>query len=408
MTTDTNNKQPSLILLIVIAMTSPLALNLFIPAMPSAVIALHTDIATMQLTYSCFLLTLAFGQLISGPLADYFGRYPVLVGGLIIHFFGCIFAILADDINLLIAARVLQALGGSACMSMARTMTLDIFGREKSASKMSYLVMAIALSQTLAPTLGGYVNLYFNWQAIFVISSSIAFGICILAIKQLTETCPKKSTSLKVSQVLHQYSQVLKSNQYIGYALSSTFIACAFYLFIGSAPYIVVNNLGGNSADFGNWFLIVALAFMLGSLCSGTLTKRISINTMISLGHSMSLLGATLLLLLSYVEPLNYFTLFIPMSLLTFGRGLSQPSAQSAAIACALSRAGTASGLLGFIQLIIGASIAQLVPLLMDYNLKTLFFIIFLAPIFALTSHYHTVNNDKNKLSPSFKNQSVK
>ncbi|WP_114324641.1 multidrug effflux MFS transporter [Candidatus Colwellia aromaticivorans] len=397
MKTHTNNKQPSLILLIVIAMTSPLALNLFIPAMPSAVIALHTDIATMQLTYSCFLLTLAFGQLISGPLADYFGRYPVLVTGLIIHFFGCVFALLADDINLLIAARVLQALGGSACMSMARTMTLDIYGRDKSASKMSYLVMAIALSQTLAPTLGGYVNLYFNWQAIFIISSSIAFGVCLLAIKQLTETCPQKSTSLKVNQVLHQYSQVLKSNQYIGYALSSTFIACAFYLFIGSAPYIVVNHLGGNSADFGNWFLMVALAFMLGSLCSGTLTKRMTIDTMISIGHTISLFGATLLLLLNGIEELNYFSLFVPMSLLTFGRGLSQPSAQSAAISCALSRAGTASGLLGFIQLIIGASIAQLVPLLMGYNIKALFFIIFLAPVFALICHYLTVKSKENK-----------
>lgn len=397
MTTQINNKQPSLMLLIVIAMTSPLALNLFIPAMPSAVIALHTDIATMQLTYSCFLLTLAFGQLLSGPLADYFGRYPVLITGLIIHFCGCIFALLANDINLLIAARILQALGGSACMSMARTMTLDLYGREKSASKMSYLVMAIALSQTLAPTLGGYVNLYFNWQAIFIISTSIAFGVFVLASKQLTETCPKKSSSLKVNQVLDQYSQVLKSNQYIGYALSSTFIACAFYIFIGSAPYIVVNNLGGNSADFGNWFLMVALAFMLGSICSGTLAKRISINAMISIGHTISLLGAMALLLLNYVDELNYFSLFIPMSLLTFGRGLSQPSAQSAAIACALSRAGTASGLLGFIQLIIGASIAQLVPLLMDYSINTLFFIIFLAPIFALISHYLTVNTKKNK-----------
>lgn len=384
-------------LLIVIAMTSPLALNLFIPAMPSAVIALHTDIATMQLTYSCFLLMLAFGQLISGPLADYFGRYPVLVTGLIIHFFGCVFAALADDINLLIAARVLQALGGSACMSMARTMTLDLYGREKSASKMSYLVMAIALSQTLAPTLGGYVNLYFNWQAIFIISSSIAFSICLLAMKYLTETCPQKTTSLSVSRILYQYSQVLTSNQYFGYALSSTFIACAFYLFIGSAPYIVVDYLGGNSADFGNWFLMVALAFMLGSLCSGTLTKRISINTMIWVGHVISLLGAALLLLLNAVEQLNYFSVFIPIALLTFGRGLSQPSAQSAAIACALSRAGTASGLLGFIQLIIGASIAQLAPLLMDYSINTLFFIIFLAPVFALTTHYFTVKTKYNK-----------
>ena len=125
-------------------------------------------------------------------------------------------------------------------MSMARTMNLDLYGLEKSASNMSYLVMAIALSQTLAPTLGGYVNLYFNWQAIFIISSYIAFGICILAIKQLTETCPQKSTSLKVSQVLHQYSQVLKSNQYIGYALSSTFIACAFYLLSAVPPILLL------------------------------------------------------------------------------------------------------------------------------------------------------------------------
>lgn len=397
MTTQTNNKQPSLMLLIVISMTSPLALNLFIPAMPSAVIALHTDIATMQLTYSCFLLTLAFGQLLSGPLADYFGRYPVLITGLIIHFCGCIFALLANDINLLIAARVLQALGGSACMSMARTMTLDLYGREKSASKMSYLVMAIALSQTLAPTLGGYVNLYFDWQAIFIISASIAFAVFVLASKQLTETCPQKSTSLKVTRVLDQYSQVLKSNQYIGYALSSTFIACAFYIFIGSAPYIVVNYLGGNSADFGNWFLMVALSFMLGSIFSGTLAKHITINSMISIGHIVSLLGASTLLLLNYFSELSYFSLFIPMSLLTFGRGLSQPSAQSAAIACALSRAGTASGLLGFIQLIIGASIAQLVPILMDYSISTLFFIIFLAPIFSLITHYLTINTKKNK-----------
>ena len=395
MTTNLHNKQPSLILLIVIAMTSPLALNLFIPAMPSAVIDLHTDIATMQLTYSCFLLTLAFGQLLSGPLADYFGRYPILIGGLIIHFCGCLFAILANDINLLIAARVLQALGGSACMSMARTMTLDIYGREKSASKMSYLVMAIALSQTLAPTLGGYINLYFNWQAIFIISSTIALGVFFLAIKQLTETCNQKSSSLKINQVLHQYSQVLKSKQYLGYALSTTFIACAFYLFIGSAPYIVVNYLDGNSADFGNWFLMVALAFMFGSVCSGTLAKHLSINTMIYIGHSISLLGAAFLLFFNSIDQMSYYGLFLPMSLLTFGRGLSQPSAQSAAIASSLSRAGTASGLLGFIQLTIGASVAQLIPLLMDYNINTLFLIIFLAPIFSLICHFFTVQITK-------------
>jgi len=391
-----NNKQPSLMLLIVIAMTSPLALNLFIPAMPTVVNAFHTDIATMQLTYSCFLLTLAFGQLISGPLADYFGRYPVLISGLIIHFFGCVFAALSTDINSLIVARIVQALGGSACMSMARTMALDIYGREKSASKMSYLVMAIALSQTIAPTLGGYINLYYHWQSIFIISATIAFCVCLIAMKKLTETCQKKTSSLKLSRVLQQYKRVLKSKEYIGYALSSTFIACGFYIFIGSAPYIVTNNLGGNSADFGNWFLLVALAFMFGSFCSGNLAKRIPIDTMIPLGHGISLLAASVLLLFVYIESLEYTTLFIPMALLTFGRGLSQPSAQSGAIACSLSTAGTASGLLGFIQLVIGATVAQLVPYLMAYGMFTLAFFIFIAPILALLSHRLTINIKNN------------
>ena len=394
------NKQPSLMLLIVIAMTSPLALNLFIPAMPTVVNVLHTDIATMQLTYSCYLLTLAFGQLISGSLADYFGRYPVLISGLLIHFFGCIFAALSTDINLLIAARVLQALGGSACMSMARTMTLDIYGREKSASKMSYLVMAIALSQTIAPTLGGYINLYYHWQTIFIISATIAFCVCLIAAKKLTETCPRKTSSLKLKKVLQQYKEIIKSKEYLGYALSSTFIACGFYIFIGSAPYIVINKLGGNSADFGNWFLLVALAFMFGSFCSGNLAKRIPIDVMITLGHGISLFAASVLLLFVYFNLLDYISLFSPMALLTFGRGLSQPSAQSGAIACSLSTAGTASGLLGFIQLIIGALVAQLAPYFMSYGLFTLAFFIFTSPILALLSHHLTINfksNDQNK-----------
>lgn len=390
--TSHSSSSPKLLLLIIIAMASPLALNLFIPAMPDAVVALHTDIATMQLTYTLFLLTLAFGQLISGPLADYFGRYPVLSIGLAIHFLGCLLAILSNDIQTLIAARVLQALGGSACMSMARTMMLDIYGRERAASKMSYLVMAIAISQAIAPTIGGYLNLYFGWHTIFYLSAIIALSVWLINSFQLSETCKNKTTSLRLSHVLKQYWQVLHSRQYLGYALSSTFIACAFYLFIGSMPYIVVHDLSGSSADFGVWFLAVALAFMAGSFCSGLLSKTKSIDSMIILGNRLSLLGASILFIgvmlvnFQYI-PLNYALLFTPMAVLTFGRGLSQPNAQSGAISSSPLTAGTASGLLGFIQLIIGAATAQLVPELMNYGLIYLAFGIFIAPILSMLSH---------------------
>lgn len=380
---------PALPLLVAIAMASPLALNAFVPAMPDAARALNADISTIQLTFTAYLLTLAFGQLISGPLADYFGRRPVLLVGLGLHVAGSCLAASADGVMLLVAGRVLQALGGSTAMVLARTIILDVHGRAGAAGRMGYVVMAIAIAQSIAPALGGYINLWGGWNAIFYLSILMGGLVWLLALRLLPETCAERSDDLRLGRVLRSYGGVLGSGQYLGYALSTTFIATAFYLFVGSAPYIVVDQLGGDSADFGTWFLAVSLAFMLGSFCSTRLASRFNVDQMVLLGNGLSLLGAAALVVLAWWEALSFASLFLPMALVTFGRGLSQPNAQSAAISCAPGAAATASGLMGFIQLLTGAAIAQLVPSLMQLGLTTLFSCILLAPILALAAHWH-------------------
>ncbi len=380
---------PALPLLVAIAMASPLALNAFVPAMPDAARALNADISTIQLTFTAYLLTLAFGQLISGPLADYFGRRPVLLVGLGLHVAGSSLAASADGVMLLVAGRVLQALGGSTAMVLARTIILDVHGRAGAAGRMGYVVMAIAIAQSIAPALGGYINLWGGWNAIFYLSILMGGLVWLLALRLLPETCAERSDDLRLGRVLRSYGGVLGSGQYLGYALSTTFIATAFYLFVGSAPYIVVDQLGGDSADFGTWFLAVSLAFMLGSFCSTRLVSRFNVDQMVLLGNGLSLLGAAALVVLAWWEALSFASLFLPMALVTFGRGLSQPNAQSAAISCAPGAAATASGLMGFIQLLTGAAIAQLVPSLMQLGLTTLFSCILLAPLLALAAHWH-------------------
>lgn len=380
---------PALPLLVAIAMASPLALNAFVPAMPDAARALNADISTIQLTFTAYLLTLAFGQLISGPLADYFGRRPVLLVGLGLHVAGSCLAASADGVMLLVAGRVLQALGGSTAMVLARTIILDVHGRAGAAGRMGYVVMAIAIAQSIAPALGGYINLWGGWNAIFYLSILMGGLVWLLALRLLPETCAERSDDLRLGRVLRSYGGVLGSGQYLGYALSTTFIATAFYLFVGSAPYIVVDKLGGDSADFGTWFLAVSLAFMLGSFCSTRLASRFNVDQMVLLGNGLSLLGAAALVVLAWWEALSFASLFLPMALVTFGRGLSQPNAQSAAISCAPGAAATASGLMGFIQLLTGAAIAQLVPSLMQLGLTTLFSCILLAPVLALAAHWH-------------------
>ena len=380
-------KTPPIPLLSTIALASPLALNLFVPAMPDAAQALGTDISTIQLTFTAYLLTLAIGQLLAGPLADFYGRRPVVISGLLLHSVGSVMALLASDVSWLIAGRVLQAAGGSTAMSLARTIVIDVYGRDGASAKMGYMVMSVAIAQSIAPTLGGFLALWYGWQSSFVIPVLLALLVAGLAWRLLPETCQQRTPELRVGRVLGQYRQLLGSTEYLGYAFSTTWIAAAFYLFVGSAPYLVVQNLGGNSAEFGSWFMAVSLAFMAGSFLSTRLASRFSIDQVVLIGNSLSLLGGLVLFLAVSINWLSLAALFLPMAVVTFGRGLSQPNAQSAAIACATGNAGTASGLMGCIQLVCGSALAQLTPVLMAHGLAYLMLCLALAPALAMVSH---------------------
>ena len=374
-------------LLSTIALASPLALNLFVPAMPDAARDLGVDVSTIQLTFTSYLLTLAIGQLISGPLADYFGRRPVLLTGLLLHVLGSALAAMANDITLLVGGRVLQALGGAAAMSLARTIIVDSYGRQGAAGKMGYIVMAIAIAQSIAPTVGGFMSLWFGWSMTFLLPIVIGSLVGLLAYLWLPETCQEKADSIRIGRVLGQYRQVISSSEYLGYALSTTFIASAFYLFVGSSPYLVVDQMGMDSAVFGSWFLAVSLAFMAGSMASTRLAAHLNIDRMVMLGNLLSLVGAAVLLGFALLGTLSLSSLFLPMALVTFGRGLSQPNAHSGAIASATVAAGTASGLMGFIQLLTGALVAQLTPWLMDQGLSVLMGTLLMAPLLAIACH---------------------
>ncbi|WP_417567041.1 multidrug effflux MFS transporter [Marinobacter sp.] len=395
MIADNPVRTPSIALMTLIAMASPLALNLFVPAMPDAARELQTDVSVIQLTFTAYLFTLAFGQLLSGPLADHFGRRPILLGGLVFHTLGSLLAALAPDVMLLIAGRVLQALGGSAAMVMARTIIIDIYGREGASARMGYVVMAIASAQTIAPTVGGFLNLWAGWNSIFYVSLGMGGVALLVATLKLPETCRVRSESLRLGPVIQRYASVFNSGGYIGYALSTTCIAAAFYIFVGTAPYIV-DGLGGNSALFGSWFLAVSLAFMAGSFLSTRLAMHASIDQVLWLGNVLSLTGALTLLGFTLGNTLTYATLFLPMALVTFGRGLSQPNAQSAAISCSPTSAATASGLMGFIQLLAGAMIAQLMPLLLGEGVLPIAACIFLATVAALGAHYYAISRHRS------------
>src|SRR5690606_11417779 len=154
-----------ILLLVAVAAVSPLGINIYLPSMPGMAADFGVDFAAIQLTLSLYLLTVAIGQLFIGPLSDRYGRRPVLLAGLAAFVLGSLLCLIAADIGLLLAGRVLQAVGGCAGITLSRAVVRDLYGREQAASMIGYVTMGMAVAPMLAPSIGGALDGVYGWQA---------------------------------------------------------------------------------------------------------------------------------------------------------------------------------------------------------------------------------------------------
>lgn len=354
------------------AIASPVALNVYAPVMPVLAEQFNTTPFTIQLGYTFYLLTLAIGQLISGPLADRYGRRPVFFWGFLLHILGGLIGIFAFEAWHLLLARILQAAGGCTGMLLARSIILDQHGKDKAAGMLGYITMGIATAQAVAPTIGGYLNLAVGWQSVFWVSMVLGSIVWLGALFRLPETAGHKKDTGSLLSSFSRYKTVLSSRSYIYCALSATMVASGFFVFMNSSPFIVDAILKGNSADYGNWFLMVAGGFWLGSLVAGKISSAAGTRRMMLVGCVISGSAAVLMLALFTLQPLSFTALFMPMAVFTFGRGLIQPNAQAAAVLSTSGAVATATGMLGFMQLTIGSLVAQITPLLIGISINML------------------------------------
>ena len=175
-------------LLALLTAISPLSTDMFLPSLPSMIVVFHTDAAEVQLTLSVYLFGFAAAHLFYGPTADRFGRRPALLAGLALYVaasFACIFA---PSIELLIAARFMQAIGASAGPVLGRTIVRDLHSREQAARMLSYVSMTMGLAPTIAPVIGGYLQTAFDWRATFVCLATLGVAIMLAVWSLLGET----------------------------------------------------------------------------------------------------------------------------------------------------------------------------------------------------------------------------
>jgi MFS transporter, DHA1 family, multidrug resistance protein len=360
-------RTPPLWLLALITFSGTLAMHIFVPVLPIAGEALHAGAAQMQTTISIYILGLAAGQLVYGPLSDRYGRRPVLMAGLVVYTLASLMALLSASIEMLIIARLFQALGGGTGLVIGRAIVRDTSASAESTRRLALMNLMVAVGPGIAPIAGSFLAGIAGWRAIFVILCLL--GICnILCAWRLLPETSRMARDQSFSLIARNYLLLLRTPAFVGYAIGGGCATTSFYAFIGAAPFIFVNQLHRPAGEIGVFLGIVVLGYWLGSLIASRLAGRMPIRRLLAF-NLVSLLAALFLLFISATGHLTLVAVVGGMFVYTVGAGIASPAAMSEAIGVNPLVAGSASGLYGFAQMVIGAIATAVTGLGSDHAL---------------------------------------
>lgn len=326
-------KLPFLTLLLMISFASVNAV-LFTPALPDIANYYAISSNTAQLTISWFLIGYAVGQLLYGPLANRFGRKPALYMGISLEILSSLLCVLAGvikDYQLLILGRFMLALGAGVGLKMTFTIVNECYEPKMASQKLSYLLIAFAITPGLGVALGGYLNNHFGWISCFYATALYGLFLLFLSTRLPETRMDLDYDALKIKHLLRSYIQQFKNK---GLVLGSLYLgggSCFVYVFAALAPFIAINLLNMNSVDYGLANLLPPIGLLAGSLMSARLVKKYPLKFVIRIGVLFTCLGTIWMLLAMLLQVSALFALFFPMMLSYFG--LSMIIANSSSIA---------------------------------------------------------------------------
>ncbi|MGL4243435.1 MAG: multidrug effflux MFS transporter [Beijerinckiaceae bacterium] len=341
--------------LIVISMIGPLALNILQPSLPGLATALDASRQEVQLTLSLFLAAQAVSQLFIGGLADRFGRRPVLLAALGLYVAASIAATFATSVLLLVLARIVQAAGSTAGITISRTVVRDLSPRETAASMIGYVTMGMVVAPLVAPALGGFLDDTFGWRAIFLVCAALGVVATVASAWQMPETRPAAISGQTTAEMLARSRELIRSRRFMGYAMGASFTSAVFFTFLGGAPYLVIEAMGLPKTAYGLWFICLSGGYMFGNFCAGRFSQSYGIDRMIRIGNVIGMIGITIMLGLALVPVMHPAAIFAPNMLMSIGNGFLLPNAVAGAVSVDPKAAGAAAGVTGFIQMGMGA-----------------------------------------------------
>jgi MFS transporter, DHA1 family, multidrug resistance protein len=329
----------------------PLTMDMYLPSLPAIGQALGASTVQVQLTISSYLIGFAAGQIVYGPVSDRVGRRPIILAALVLYGVATIVCALAQSIEILIAVRFVQALGGAGCIVLARAAVRDLYSGVRAGRELSLMGSITAFAPIVAPAIGGVLQTAFGWRASFVLLVVFALVAGSAAALLLPETLRQRASGpFSLAAMGGLYRSVLVHRGFLANLgiLVTTFVG--LFAWIAGAPFVMQDLYGLTPIVFGTTYAVGAAGYMVGAYTASRFVMRLGLDRTIGIGAVVMAVGGLAMAAAVALGLAHVGWLVGTMTIYLAGMGLVLPQTQAGALTPFPDRAGTASSLLGFAQ----------------------------------------------------------
>ncbi|GIL40051.1 Bcr/CflA family multidrug efflux MFS transporter [Roseiterribacter gracilis] len=356
---------------------APLSVDMYLPSLPTLTQVFGVDAARAQLTLASFFIGFAGGQSIYGPLADRFGRKRPLMAGLLLFALASVGCALAPTIGVLIALRLVQAIGACAGGVISRAMVRDLFPPAEAANLFSSLMLVMGVAPLLAPLLGGWLLDLFGWASIFWLLAILGGAACIATFALLPETHqPDPSRPFALGSALRVYARLLSDRYFLAYALAGGLSMAGMFAYIAGVPFVLIDIYHVPPQQFGLFFAVNVIALIGAAQFNRLALKRLSQQQVIRRALFVQLLAGLTLFALGSTGTFGLYGIVVPLFVFAGSIGFVTPNSTTMAMAPYGRDAGSASALLGTIQFTLAAIMASTVGALEDHTARPMTIVI--------------------------------
>ncbi|MGH6726528.1 MAG: multidrug effflux MFS transporter [Pseudolabrys sp.] len=343
-------------LLAAISAIGPLTTDMYLPSLPDIARNLDATAAQTQLTISAYLIGFAVGQIFYGPVSDRHGRKPVLLAAIGLYCLASLACALSTSIEMLIAARFAQAVGGSGGIVLTRAIVRDLHAGARAGRELSMIGSVMALAPVLAPVVGGVLQTGFGWRSVFVTLVLAGFTGAAIIWLLLPETLNTRAAEpMSLASILRSYRTLAGHRAYLAYLGITSASYAGLFAWISGTSFVLQNLYRLTPFNFGIAFALSSVGYMTGSAIAARLVVRFGLDRVLGFGGVACAAGGLAMVAAVALGLTSAFSLVVPMAVYLAGLGMVLPQGIAGALTPFPQRAGAASSLFGFVQQTVAA-----------------------------------------------------